>query len=225
MIHDRPVRFVVRPRARRISLRIDTARREAVAVLPRNRDKARAEALIAEKSAWLERHLRQLPPPMPFVPDGAVLLRGRLVTLRKLPGRGPAQEDGSALRVPCPAGAAFAGRVRRALIALAREALQARAHHHAAALGAAITGLGVRDTSSRWGSCAPNGRLNFSWRLVCAPPSVLDYVCAHEAAHLLEPNHGPRFWALVAQCVGDPKASRRWLRDHAAQLFAVGAKR
>ncbi len=219
------VRFVVRPRARHISLRIDSARREAVAVLPRPRDRRRAEALIAEKAAWLEARLNRMPPPMPFVPGGRILLRGRSVTLRQADGRGVAYERDDSLVVPCPAGAAFAGRVRRALIALARTALHQRAHHHAAALGVTIGGITVRDTHSRWGSCAASGRLNFSWRLVCAPPAVLDYVCAHEAAHLAEANHGPRFWALVAQCIDDPSVSRRWLRENAAQLFAVGAER
>lgn len=219
------VRFVVRPRARRISLRIDAARREAVAVLPRPGDRRRAEALIAEKSAWLEAHLSDLPPPMPFVPGGRILLRGRMVTLVKTAGRGPAQDQGDALLVPCPDGAPFAGRVRRALTMLARTALHERARHHAAALDAAVSGITVRDTRSRWGSCSAGGRLSFSWRLICAPPEVLDYVCAHEAAHLIEHNHGPRFWALVGRCIDDPKTRRRWLREHSAPLFAVGAER
>ena len=219
-----PVRFVIRPRARRVSLRLDASRREAIAVLPRARDRRRAEALIAQRADWLARQWASLPPPMPFVPDGLIWLRGRKVRLVRQSGRGPAREEGDKLSVPCPEAAPFAGRVRRALLALARQALKERAQHHAASLKADIAGLTVRDTRSRWGSCSAAGRLNFSWRLICAPTPVLDYVCAHEVAHLVEHNHGPGFWALVDQCVDDAKAPRRWLRDHSAQLFAVGAE-
>ncbi len=221
---DFPIRYVVRPRARRVSLRIDTARREAVAVLPRARDKKRADKLIREKVDWLNGHLQNLPPPMPFEDGGQILLRGQRMELVREAGRGPAREEEGAFIVPCPKGASFAGRTRRALIALARESLSLQAGFHAEALDTEFTAITVRDTASRWGSCSATGRLNFSWRLICAPFEVLDYVCAHEVAHLIEHNHGPQFWALVEKQVGTNKAPRRWLRENASQLFAVGAE-
>jgi len=223
-IPDIPVRYVIRPRSRRVSLRVDAAKREAVVVLPRARDKKRADKLIHDKSDWLNAHWQALPPALPFVAGGRIMLRGEMVVLVREAGRGPARAEEGAFIVPCPKAASFAGRTRRALIALARERLARQAGFHADALQTQFSAITVRDTASRWGSCSATGRLNFSWRLICAPFAVLDYVCAHEVAHLIEHNHGPRFWALVESRVGTNKAPRRWLRENASQLFAVGAE-
>ncbi|MGR3434759.1 MAG: M48 family metallopeptidase, partial [Shimia sp.] len=76
----------------------------------------------------------------------------------------------------------------------------------------------LRDTRSRWGSCSAAGGLNYSWRLVMAPPEVLDYVAAHEVAHLAQMNHSPRFWAEVAGLMPGYEAPRGWLRRHGADL-------
>ncbi len=220
-----PVRYVIRPRARRVSLRIDTAKREAVAILPRARDRKQADKLIHDKAGWLEGHLGRMPPPMPFTPGGVVLLRGNEIALVREIGRGVARENDGALIVPCPKAASFSGRTRRGLIALARKELTRQAQCHANALDVEFSALSVRDTNSRWGSCSAAGRLNFSWRLICVPFSVLDYVCAHEVAHLIEHNHGPRFWALVETRITDITTPRRWLRKNSARLFAVGAEK
>jgi predicted metal-dependent hydrolase len=92
-----------------------------------------------------------------------------------------------------------------------------------AAIGRQVKGLTLRDTRSRWGSCSAAGRLAFSWRLFLAPDWVLDYVVAHEVAHLKEMNHGPRFWALCAALTEtDPKAARAWLKQHGGSLHAYG---
>jgi predicted metal-dependent hydrolase len=112
---------------------------------------------------------------------------------------------------------------------LGREALGAfaeRAAVHCGRLGAPLPRLSITDTRSRWGSCAParNGRpawIRLSWRLMLAAEEVADYVVAHECAHLLEANHGPRFWALVAGLVGDVRPHRAWLRAHGASLHRM----
>ncbi|MEO0818259.1 MAG: SprT family zinc-dependent metalloprotease, partial [Pseudomonadota bacterium] len=93
---------------------------------------------------------------------------------------------------------------------------------HCRALGVEARRIAVKDTRSRWGSCTSDGRLSFSWRLVCAPPEVLDYVAAHECAHLLEMNHSDRFWAHVERICPDWKHHRTWLRTHGRDLHAVG---
>jgi len=115
--------------------------------------------------------------------------------------------------------------------ALRREALtifMARAVHHCAALGAAAPSLRLTDARGRWGSCTPprggqRGSIRLSWRLAMAPFAVADYVVVHECAHLLEANHGPRFWAHVDRLVGDHRPHRAWLRAHGAALHAFGA--
>jgi len=100
----------------------------------------------------------------------------------------------------------------------ARADLSERVMHHARALGVSPKRIGVRDQSTRWGSCSCTGSLSFSWRLIFAPGFVLDYVAAHEVAHMREMNHGPRFWRLVKETMPETNAARRWLRDHGAEL-------
>ena len=97
---------------------------------------------------------------------------------------------------------------------------------HCARLGAPLPRLSITDTRSRWGSCSParpgtRASVRLSWRLMLAPPQVADYVVAHECAHLLEANHGPRFWSLVRGLVGDIKPHRAWLRAHGASLHRM----
>ena len=93
---------------------------------------------------------------------------------------------------------------------------------HAAALGAPIPGVAVMDARARWGSCRPPDRIRYAWRLIAAPPAVLDYVVAHECAHLRECNHSPRFWVEVEALYGDPSLARAWLRRHGPRLHALG---
>lgn len=105
--------------------------------------------------------------------------------------------------------------------ARAREALTSRAERRAAEMNVAFARLAVRDQRTRWGSCSSRGNLNFSWRLVLAPPGVLDYVVVHELAHLLEANHGPRFWMLVERYCSGYRTHRRWLREQGPTLMAL----
>jgi predicted metal-dependent hydrolase len=93
---------------------------------------------------------------------------------------------------------------------------------HAERLGLRAKRIAVRDQSSRWGSCSTTGVLSFSWRLVLAPPLVLDYVAAHEVAHLAEMNHGPRFWALVRQTMPEMDEAKLWLLRFGADLHRYG---
>ena len=110
---------------------------------------------------------------------------------------------------------------RRVLDFLKREAkkvLEARAFYYAGQLGTAPKHITVRDTASRWGSCSTQRSLSFSWRLILAPAFVLDYVVAHEVAHMREMNHGPRFWRLVEDLVGDTEKPQVWLREKGSAL-------
>ena len=118
-----------------------------------------------------------------------------------------------------PAGPAVAGWLRER----ARAALAEACDRHAAALPAGsrrLTAMALRDTRSRWGSCTAQGRLMFSWRLAMAPPVVLDYVAAHEVAHLAHLDHSPAFWAMVARLHPGWQARRDWLRRHGPALQA-----
>jgi predicted metal-dependent hydrolase len=109
------------------------------------------------------------------------------------------------------------------LKAQAKIDLTQRTHFHASNLGRAPIRISVRDQSTRWGSCSTNGTISFSWRLIFAPSYVLDYVAAHEAAHLREMNHGPRFWRLVRDTMPNMQKARAWLKQNGAELHRFGA--
>jgi hypothetical protein len=113
-------------------------------------------------------------------------------------------------------------RVRDHLVAMARAEFAYRARPLAARIGRKLARVGVRDTKSRWGSCSGRGNLSFSWRLIFAPEPVIDYVVAHEVAHLAEMNHGPRFWRLVESLSPDSAAARAWLKRHRSRLLSYG---
>jgi hypothetical protein len=122
------------------------------------------------------------------------------------------------------------GYARAVILILKKRAMAVlceRTEVYAAMLGAPPPKVTVADAKGRWGSCRPGVRggaasIRYSWRLALAPFEVADYVAAHECAHLLELNHGPRFWAHVRALVGDPKAHRAWLRAEGAKLHAFG---
>lgn len=217
-----PVRVTINPRARSISIRIDAAKREAVAVSPSKRQVSRTLAFAAERAGWIAQQLARLPAAAPFEPGGRAPFRGALLTLVAERGRAAPRVEGDALIVPIPDGADFQARVRRFFQAEARKALAERVAAHAVTLGVQPTRVTIKDTKSRWGSCSSSGALAFSWRIIFAPDSVIDYLAAHEVAHLREMNHGPRFWACVKACDPDYAAARTWLHRHGADLHRYG---
>ncbi|MEY4983460.1 MAG: hypothetical protein RIR62_1726, partial [Pseudomonadota bacterium] len=147
-----------------------------------------------------------------------VPVEGRLLAIAPMTGRG-VRIAGDSLLVggdPATAGA----RVGAFLKALARERLVAASDRYAAMIGRQVTQVTLRDTRSRWGSCAHDGKLMYSWRLVMAPPSVLDYVAAHEVAHMVQMNHSPAYWAVVERLYPGWQAQRKWLHTEGQALHA-----
>ena len=175
-------------------------------------------AFVATQEAWLRRALAGLPV-VTGVGIGSVLpVEGRLLKVVSGPGR-VVRIEGDALVVP--GDAAQAGRrVLTFLKALARTRLVAASDRYAALVGRRFTAISLRDVRSRWGSCTAAGGLMYSWRLVMAPPDVLDYVAAHEVAHLVEMNHSAAFWAVVTRLRPDWKRQRDWLRGEGGALQA-----
>jgi predicted metal-dependent hydrolase len=210
------VRLRRNARARRMVLRVAQSGRDPTLTLPPGVPLARARAFLRDQEGWLRRHLRSRPGGT-AVRDGSVLPFGDAsLTLRAHPGRSMRCADGI-LHVPGHA-AGFAPRVAAYLREQARAACVAAAARHAARLGLRPGRISLRDPRSRWGSCTSAGDLMFSWRLVLAPAAVLDYVVAHEVAHLKEMNHSPRFWAVVRRLYPDYEVPRDWLRRHGAAL-------
>lgn len=217
-----PVELRRSPGARRLTLRVSPSGAVALTV-PARTPLKEAQRFLDKYRGWLEARLARLPAPIPFAPGAVLPLRGVPHTIRHAPGarRGVWIEDGTIL--VSGAREHLARRVGDWLRCEARTDLAERARIHASALDRPVLRVGVRDTVSRWGSCSSTGTLSFSWRLILMPPSVLDYVAAHEAAHLVERNHGPRFWAIVRKLDPDCDAARAWLRNHGAGLHRYGA--
>jgi predicted metal-dependent hydrolase len=210
------VRLRRSPRARRMVLRVAHGGRPPTLTLPPGVPVSRARAFLADHEAWLRRHLAAGPAGA-MIADGAVLPFGDgELTVRIGPGRRIAYAHG-VLSVPGPAGR-LAPQVGAWVREEARRACTAAVGRHADRLGLRPGRLSLRDPRSRWGSCSSTGDLMFSWRLALAPPAVLDYVVAHEVAHLAEMNHSPRFWAVVRRLCPDYEAPREWLRRHGGSL-------
>jgi hypothetical protein len=117
---------------------------------------------------------------------------------------------------------AFADKARAFFRTAAKTDFAERVAVHADTLKVRPRSISIKDMRSRWGSCSSEGRLNFAWRLVCAPPFALDYVAAHEVAHLKEMNHSSRFWKQVERCVPDWRQARAWLQERGSALHAIG---
>jgi len=224
-----PVRLSVNSRARRVSLRIDRVKREVIATAPSARRLPEAVAFAREKADWIAGQFADLPSGQSLRPGMTISLFGEAVDLVEGSGRArftPATALSRA-QIAAPADAAFGDRVLRLIKTEARRWLTERTDHYARALGRPAPKVAITDPRGRWGSCRPaspraEASIRYSWRLALAPAAVADYVAAHECAHLIEANHGPRFWAIVHDLVGDHAPHRAWLRREGAALHAFG---
>lgn len=214
---DPPIELLLRrsERARRFTLRVGGGGAPVTLTLPARAREAEALAFARDRIDWIRSALAALPERRPVRPGVRLPVEGREVEIVAAPVRGVRAEPGAIL---VPPGPGAGRRVAAHLRLLARERLLAAAGAHAAALGRGFGRLVLRDPRGRWGSCSATGTLMFSWRLVMAPPEVLDYVAAHEVAHLAEMNHSPRFWAVVARLLPDHAPRRAWLRAHGPAL-------
>ncbi len=222
------VRLKVSRRARRVSLRIDAVSGTAIATAPSERRLGEAAAFAGARRAWIANRLASAPVAWPLFADEPLALFG--LSHRLAPdGRRPrltAGADGPVI-AGCGVGAVDGQLVARAVKAAAVRWFGERVDRHCRHLGVAPPALAVGDARTRWGSCAPArrggaARIRLSWRLALAPFAVADYVVAHECAHLIEANHGPAFWRLVHDLVGEASLHRAWLRAHGARLHAFG---
>lgn len=214
-------------RARRYTLRIHPSDREAILTMPPRGTLADAKDFAQRHGAWIAARLGRLPKAAPFQPGTIVPLRGtphRIVHRAGARGTAWTETRDSGERVLCVAGEAahLDRRVHDYLKREARRDLQKASQHYAEALGVKVKRISIRDQSSRWGSCTSAGSLSFSWRLILAPPYVLDYLAAHEVAHLVEMNHSARFWRVVAKVCGAVERAKAWLDTHGNDLHRYG---
>lgn len=230
-IDGQPVRIGVRrsTRARRYTLRMVPTTGEPLLVIPVRGNLERGRDFAQSQAGWLRERLRTVPGPIPFVDGAEIPLRGKPHVLRHSGGlrgtieaRGRDSETGlSAIHVPGEE-EHFARRLTDWLKKQARADLEPAVLAYAGKLRVRPKRITIRDQSSRWGSCSASGTLSFSWRLILAPPLVLDYLAAHEVAHLVEMNHSPRFWRTVEAIAPDTHKAEAWLKRHGSGLFRYG---
>ncbi len=197
---------------------------EVTVTAPSQRALDKALVFAQGQSDWIARQLAHVPQPVHLGTGSLVPFMGRDHVVRAGEnGHGTVWAQDNVLYVT----GGKEHHPRRIVDFLKREArkvLEARSLEYGAQLGVKHTRLTVRDTASRWGSCSAKRGLSYSWRLILAPAFVLDYVVAHEAAHMREMNHGPAFWKLVRDLVGDTRKAQVWLRDHGAALHRYAPK-
>ena len=214
-IDGQPVEVTMRlnPRARRLIVKVHPSTGEVSVVAPSRRALDHALEFARGEAEWIARRLAHVPKPVPLDIGARIPFRGEEYLIgRGEKGTAPVWIDRAAKVIRVAGQREHAP--RRILDFLKREArrmLDERALQYGARVDAHPKRITVRDTASRWGSCSTTRALSFSWRLILAPPFVLDYVVAHEVSHLKQMNHGPRFWELVRDLVGNVEKPQAWL--------------
>lgn len=214
-----------RPTAKRVTLRVSGITGEIVLTLPPRSHLKAAQAFADAHAGWLAQRVARVPDRVAFVPGARVPLRGEPhLIVHAGSGRGVtrARPDPEPMIAVWGDAAAIPGRVTRFLAAEASRDLRQAVSRYAGGLGVTTTRITLRDTRSRWGSCSSSGALSFSWRLAMAPSFVLDYLAAHEVAHLREMNHSPRYWAIVHDLCAHTDEAEVWLKRHGQGLHRYG---
>ncbi len=223
-----PVEVRHHPAAQRMTLRVSRTRHAVIVTLPMQCDLEQAGQFVSRHIDWVNARLGSLPEPVPFSDGATIPLRGIPHTVsfvgRVRGGRVVALEETQAGRKLLVSGDIEHAprRLQDWLMNQARSDLDDRVQFHAARLGVKPRSITIRDQVSRWGSCSTTGMLSFSWRLILAPALILDYVAAHEVAHLAEMNHSSRFWALVRKTMPRMDEAERWLKIYGMDLHRFG---
>jgi predicted metal-dependent hydrolase len=212
-------------RATRMTLRIEPGGRALKMTIPAGLPEREINAFLDRHQGWLMTKLARFSGESVLEEGGTILLRGvahRIERTGKLRGLTEAviTDDETVLRVS-GAEEHLRRRIADFLKKEARKDLEHLVAIYARMVGRKVKSLSFKDTRSRWGSCAADGSLSFSWRIVMAPPKVIDYLAAHEVAHLREMNHGPDFWDLCEELCPAMDDAKRWLKRNGTMLHAI----
>jgi len=216
-------------RAKRVTLKVNPKERNIKVTVPGLKALPTAKNFVEKNKLWITQQLELLPPAQPFEVGGFIMFHGKLYLLNRIssPKGFKIDHERQIINVYSPDISTFSGRIRRILISEARSDLDNASIYYASKLHRKINKISIRDTATRWGSCITRnglGNINYSWRLICAPKYVLNYVAAHECAHLIEANHSKSFWNVCSEIYGEINKPRQWLKLNGPLLYAVGAK-
>lgn len=222
-------RIVQSRRARR--MRITVSSSGITVTLPYGLKVVEAERMIQQNASWILEQMKRVSKRAAAgsaLPTDVVLLRGKpykieIIEEMDRASRIHISEGREKLLARVPAGSSRSPRslVEPWLKQQARKEIEAVVTQQAARMNLQAKSISIRDQRTRWGSCSSKGTLSFNWRLVMAPPAVLEYVVIHELAHILQPNHSPAFWNVVAQYAPNYKVLRQWLRKNASALRPI----
>lgn len=228
-LSDRFVDVFIKHRssAKRMTLRVSSATGQTTLTLPPRTQWRKAQSFIHSHSGWIEAKLAKLPDNIPFEEGALIPVRGSLYriycsgTLRGLTSLSMNETGEPIMSVPGSSGS-LSRRVKDYLKQQASIDLGEAVAHYTKSIGIPAKKITLRDTRSRWGSCSAQGHLNFSWRLILAPAFVLDYLAAHEVAHLKEMNHSKKFWDIVYKICPHTDKAEAWLKRHGSTLHRYG---
>jgi predicted metal-dependent hydrolase len=220
-----PLKIVHNDRARRLTLRIDSGGQGLRITVPPGIAGVEVDRFLHRHQGWLEQRLAKVPERPQVRPDIKIPLRGMPHLIVHEPGRrGTVAIDhsfGDPRLVVHGERKHLPRRIADFLKREARREIEALVEKHCLAAGKHAKAIRFRDTSSRWGSCTSDGTLSFSWRIMMAPAPVINYLVAHEVAHLREMNHGPKFWKLCNELCPDTDRCKAWLKRNGAALQAI----
>ncbi len=208
-------------RAKRLTLRVSSVDGQPVLTLPQNAKIREAQRFLDQQESWLREHLAAAPEriivqvgvPLPFMGEKLLVTQHGKSRTILAPGH-----------ILTPSRKHTGKSVETFLKARARIAVTDHCHSYAQRLGYDFGRISLRDPRSRWGSCSTDGNLMFSWRLILAPAKVLEYVVAHEIAHLAEMNHSPAFWQTVKNLMPEYRQHQNWLKQNGAVLHRLDFK-
>ncbi len=235
ILDGQSIRVSFRPnkRAKRIILRLDKQGEGIILTMPRGTSKRKALEFAASQGVWIAGQLAKQPQFIDFEAGQTIPVRGTMhqieaSSMRRTPVwlESDPVSDSNTIPILYVSGEPqhHSRRIADWLKRQARADITTAAHDYGDKMGVVIKRISIRDTTSRWGSCSSQGALSFSWRLILAPPFVLDYVCAHEVAHLLEMNHSDRFWAHVDTHCPHTRQAKKWLKANGRSLHRYGRK-
>lgn len=221
-----PITIKENQRATRITLRIEPGGKALKLTIPYGLHHAQVDEFLNRHQGWLESRLSKFAAHAGIADGATINIRGvshRIEHTGSLRGVTHLAQDAEGLPVLRVSGLPehTGRRIATFLKKEARIDLERLVALHAKSVGRPVRSIAFKDTRSRWGSCSHEGNLSFSWRIIMAPESVIDYLAAHEVAHLREMNHGPKFWALCKKLCPDMEASKAWLKQNGSQLHAI----